>query len=202
MTDTTQRTPEWHAERLGRVTASRISDVMMAPTTAGYRGYLAQLVCERLTGTPTETFKSAAMQHGMDTEADARAAYSARKGVIVDETGFHKHPDLEAGASPDGLVETDGLVEIKSVQPQTFLDLIDSRKVPADHALQIQWQLAVTGRDWCDYAVYCSKLPPHLQLLIIRVERNQAKIIEITERVTGFLNEVTNRVNRLREMTP
>jgi len=195
-----QRTAEWHAQRLGLVTASRISDVMMAPSAAGYRNYQAQLVCERLTGKPTEGFKSAAMQHGIDTEPLARAAYMARQAVIVEEVGFINHPDLEAGASPDGLVDSDGLVEIKCVQPATMLDFLDSRKVPADHALQIQWQLGVTGRGWCDYAVYQPSLPERLQLVVIRVERNQPRIIEITERVTKFCEEVRARVQRLKEM--
>jgi putative phage-type endonuclease len=196
-----QRTDEWFNSRIGKVTASAISNVMMDKSKAGYRNYMAQLVCERLTGAPTETYTSPAMQHGIDTEAEARAAYSARVGLLVEEVGFIKHAKLEAGASPDGLVGAEGLVEIKSVQPATALDIIESRKVPTDHRLQMQWQMAVTGRDWCDYVVYQPKLPERLRLHIIRVHRDQPQIIEITQKVTEFLQEVDRKVNHLKELS-
>lgn len=195
-----QRTTEWHSQRLGLVTASSVYKVMMASSTAGYRNYLAQLVCERLTGQPTETFKSEAMQHGIDTEDEARAAYSARTGVLVEEVGFIRHPSLEAGASPDGLVGEDGLVEIKCVQPSTMLDLIDSRQIPKEHRLQMQWQMAVTGRDWCDYVVYQPKLPEQLKLLIIRELRNQSTILDLTAAVEKFTRELLERTNKLKEV--
>lgn len=197
----TQRTPEWYSSRCGRVTASAISNVMMDKSKAGYRNYMAQLVCERLTGQPTETYTSPAMQHGIDTEAEARAAYSARVGQLVEEVGFIKHPKLEAGASPDGLVGTDGLVEIKSLQPAASLDIIESKKVPTEHRLQMMWQMAVTGRDWCDYVVYQPKLPERLRLHIIRVHRDQPQILEITQAVTNFLFEVDRKVNHLKELS-
>ena len=197
----TQRTPEWYSSRCGRVTASAISNVMMEKTKAGYRNYMAQLVCERLTGQPTEGYTSPAMQHGIDTEAEARAAYSARVGQLVEEVGFIKHPKLEAGASPDGLVGTDGLVEIKCLQPAASLDIIESKKVPTEHRLQMMWQMAVTGRDWCDYVVYQPKLPERLRLHIIRVHRDQPAILEITQAVTNFLFEVDRKVNHLKELS-
>ena len=197
----TQRTPEWYSSRCGRVTASAISNVMMDKDRAGYRNYMAQLVCERLTGQPTEGYTSPAMQHGIDTEAEARAAYSARVGLLVEEVGFIKHPKFEAGASPDGLVGSDGLVEIKCVQPAAALDIIESKKVPTEHRLQMQWQMAVTGRDWCDYVVDQPKLPERLRLHIIRVHRDQPKILEITLAVTNFLQEVERKVNNLKELS-
>ena len=195
-----QRTDDWHAQRLGLVTASAVSKVMMASSTAGYRNYMAQLICERLTGQPTETFKSAAMQHGIDTEPEARAAYSARTGLLVEEVGFIRHPKLEAGASPDGLVGEDGLVEIKCVQPSTMLDLIDSRQIEKEHRLQMQWQMAVTGRDWCDYVVYQPSLPDHLKLLIIRVHRDQSTILDLTAAVEKFTRELLERTEKLKEV--
>jgi putative phage-type endonuclease len=196
-----QRTDDWYNARVGRVTASEISNVMMNKDRAGYRNYMAQLVCERLTGAPTETYTSPAMQHGIDTEAEARAAYSARVGLLVEEVGFIKHPKLEAGASPDGLVGTDGLCEIKCVQPATALDILESKKVPTEHRLQMMWQMAVTGRDWCDYVVYQPKLPERLRLNIIRVHRDQPAIIEMTQKVGEFLQEVDRKVNTLKEMS-
>jgi len=192
---------EWLKQRLGLVTGSAISNVLMDSSKAGHRNYMAQLVCERLTGEPTETYISPAMQHGIDTEDEARAAYMARNAVIVEEVGFIRHPKLEAGCSPDGLVGDDGLIEIKCVQPATALDLLESKKVPGDHYNQIQWQLAVTGRDWCDYVVYQPKLPERLRLNVIRVVRNQSDILNMTVKVEQFLEELSRKVKKLKEMT-
>jgi putative phage-type endonuclease len=192
---------EWLKQRLGLVTGSAISNVLMDSSKAGHRNYMAQLVCERLTGEPTETYISPAMQHGIDTEDEARAAYMARNAVIVEEVGFIRHPKLEAGCSPDGLVGDDGLIEIKCVQPATALDLLESKKVPTDHYNQIQWQLAVTGRDWCDYVVYQPKLPERLRLNVIRVVRNQSDILNMTVKVEQFLEELNRKVKKLKEMT-
>jgi putative phage-type endonuclease len=192
---------EWLKQRLGLVTGSAISNVLMDSSKAGYRNYMAQLVCERLTGEPTETYISPAMQHGIDTEDEARAAYMARNAVIVEEVGFIRHPKLEAGCSPDGIVGQDGLIEIKCVQPATALDLLESKKVPADHYNQIQWQLAVTGRDWCDYVVYQPKLPERLRLNVMRVVRNQSDILNMTVKVEQFLEELNRKVKKLKEMT-
>jgi putative phage-type endonuclease len=192
---------EWLKQRLGLVTGSAISNVLMDSSKAGHRNYMAQLVCERLTGEPTETYISPAMQHGIDTEDEARAAYMARNAVIVEEVGFIRHPKLEAGCSPDGLVGQDGLIEIKCVQPATALDLLESKKVPADHYNQIQWQLAVTGRDWCDYVVYQPKLPERLRLNVMRVVRNQSDILNMTVKVEQFLEELNRKVKKLKEMT-
>jgi putative phage-type endonuclease len=192
---------EWLKQRLGLVTGSAISNVLMDSSKAGHRNYMAQLVCERLTGEPTETYISPAMQHGIDTEDEARAAYMARNAVIVEEVGFIRHPKLEAGCSPDGIVGQDGLIEIKCVQPATALDLLESKKVPADHYNQIQWQLAVTGRDWCDYVVYQPKLPERLRLNVMRVVRNQSDILNMTVKVEQFLEELNRKVKKLKEMT-
>ena len=192
---------EWLKQRLGLVTGSAISNVLMDSSKAGYRNYMAQLVCERLTGEPTETYISPAMQHGIDTEDEARAAYMARNAVIVEEVGFIRHPKLEAGCSPDGIVGQDGLIEIKCVQPATALDLLESKKVPTDHYNQIQWQLAVTGRDWCDYVVYQPKLPERLRLNVMRVVRNQSDILNMTVKVEQFLEELNRKVKKLKEMT-
>lgn len=183
-----QGTEEWFAARLGRVTASRIADVMMKPTTAGFQNYRAQLVCERLTGQPTETFTSAAMQHGTDTEPQARAMYTLTTGLDVDEVGFIPHPSLEmSGASPDGLVGGDGLVEIKCPQPSTHIKTLTGAKIDRKYMLQMQWQMICTGRDWCDFVSFSPALPAEMQLFRQRVDRNAELSEEITEAVTSFL---------------
>lgn len=198
-----QRTPEWFARRLGKVTASRIAD-LMAKTKSGpaasRANYLAQLVTERLTGTPTEGYESPAMAWGTEQEPNARAAYSARMGVLVDEVDFVDHPTLQAGASPDGLVGETGLIEIKCPNTATMLEYIEDRAIPTKYRLQMQWQLAVTGRDWNDFVAYDPRLPEHLQLLVIREPRNTDLITEITREVSRFLTEVEQKVANLRDL--
>lgn len=198
-----QRTPEWFAKRLGKVTASRIADLMAKTKTgpgASRANYLAQLVTERLTGTPTEGFQSPAMTWGIEQEAAARDAYSARMGVLVDEVDFVDHPTMQAGASPDGLVGEDGLIEIKCPNTSTMLEYLEDRTIPQKYRLQIQWQLAVTGRDWCDFVAFDPRLPEHLQLLVIREPRNEGLIGEIMVEVIRFLAEVEHKVAFLREL--
>lgn len=186
-----QGSDAWHEARLGRVTASRIADVMMKPTTAGYQNYRAQLVCERLTGEPTESFTSAAMQHGTDTEPQARAFYEMEWGVDVEQVGFVPHPKLEmSGASPDGLIGTDGLVEIKCPQPATHIKTLTGASIDRKYLLQMQWQMACTGREWCDFVSFCPSLPDEMQMFCQRVEREAEQVEEITEAVTKFLADL------------
>jgi putative phage-type endonuclease len=194
---------EWLQSRLGKVTASRVADVI-AKTRSGYSAsrdnYMAQLIVERLTGKPTESFSNAAMEWGTEQEPHARAAYAARTGELVEEVGFIDHPTIQgAGASPDGIVG-DGLVEIKSPQTNTMLEWILTRTIPARYLAQMQFQMAVTGAKWCDFAAYDPRLPEHLQLLIIRVERDDTRIAEIEAEISMFLGELDDKVNKLNEV--
>ena len=198
-----QRTTEWHQARLGKVTASRVADVI-AKTKTGYgasrANYMAELVCERLTGNPTEGFTSPAMAWGTDQEPHARAAYSARTGRLVEEVGFIDHPSIvDSGASPDGLVD-DGLVEIKCPNTSTMLDWILERTVPGKHVTQMQWQMACTGATFGDFVAYDPRLPAHLQLLIIRVPRDDAYISMLADEVRKFLAELDTKVSQLQEV--
>jgi putative phage-type endonuclease len=198
-----QRTPEWFAARLGRVTASRIADVC-AKTKVGYgasrSAYLNQLVAEILSGQPQESFTNAAMQWGIDHEAEARDAYSARTGEIVTEVGFVPHQTLQAGASPDGLIGDTGLVEIKCPNTQTHLEYVESRKPPMKYLQQMQFQMACTGRQWCDFVSYDPRLPDNLKLLIVRIQRDDGMIAEIEGIVSEFMMEVNAKVEKLKEL--
>lgn len=196
---TTQGSEDWHAERLGKVTASRIADVMMNPTTAGYQNYRAQLVCERLTQTPTKAFTSAAMQHGTDTEPRARAMYELETGLEVREVGFVPHPTLEmTGASPDGLVDSpsnphmddNGLVEIKCPQPAKHIKNLTGANIDRNYMLQMQWQMVCTERSWCDFVSFCPSLPPEMQIFIQRVQMDLSLCQDIEEAVQDFLKGV------------
>jgi len=196
-----QRTDDWFAARIGKVTASRVADVV-AKTKSGYSAsrdnYMAQLVCERLTGKPAESFSNAAMQWGTETEPLARAAYEAKMDVLVDEVGFIDHPSIvNSGASPDGLVGIDGLIEIKCPNTATHIDTLLSQTVPKKYADQIFWQMACTGRDWCDFVSYDPRLPPDLQLFIKRIPRDDKYIQLLEAEVIEFLTEMAHKVAQL-----
>ena len=186
-----QGTEEWFAARLGKVTASRAADVMTKKGSAARANLSAQLVLERLTNTKGESFSSAAMQWGVDQEPFARAAYEAHSGVWVDTVGFVQHPTIDrAGASPDGLVGHDGLVEIKCPNTATMIDTLLTGKVPSNYATQMQMQMACTGRAWCDYAVFDSRMPVKAQLFVKRVQRDQKFIDDMEKEIIAFLAEV------------
>jgi len=186
-----QGTDEWFAARLGKVTASRAADVMTKKGSAARANLSAQLVLERLTNTKGESFSSAAMQWGVDQEPFARAAYEAHSGVWVDTVGFVQHPTIErAGASPDGLVGHDGLLEIKCPNTATMIDTLLTGKVPSNYATQMQMQMACTGRAWCDYAVFDSRMPVKAQLFVKRVQRDQKFIDDLNKEIIAFLAEV------------
>ena len=199
-----QRSAEWHAARLGKVTASKVADVV-ARTKTGYAAsranYMAQLVCERLTGKPTEGFSNAAMEWGVEQEAAARDAYSARVGELVTEVGFIDHPAIKmAGASPDGIVGA-GIVEIKCPSTATHIEYLFEREPPQKYFYQMQWQMACTGADWCDWVSYDPRMPENLQLLVVRIPRDTDCIQMLEKEVSEFLAELDDKVAKLKEMT-
>lgn len=199
-----QRTDEWFAVRLGKVTASRVAD-LMATTKSGYAAsrdnLMAQLVVERLTGQQQESFTSASMQWGTEQEPFARAAYEIATGQMVDECGFVPHPTIaNAGASPDGLVGTDGLVEIKCPNTAGMIDALLTQTVPGKYNAQMQMQIACTGRDWCDYAVFDPRMPAKAQLFIKRVPRDPVFIQKMEAEIVKFLGELDAKVNQLKEL--
>jgi putative phage-type endonuclease len=196
-----QGTDEWFNARIGKVTASRVAD-LMAKTKTGYSAsrdnYMAQLVCENLTKTKAEGFTNAAMEWGTEQEPFARAAYEAKTGVMVEEVGFVPHPLIEwAGASPDGLVGPDGLVEIKCPNTATMIDTLLTGKVPSKYNIQMQFQMACTGRHWCDYVVFDPRMPAKAQLFIKRVFRDDAFIQEMEAEIVNFLTEVNVQIQQL-----
>lgn len=198
-----QRTEEWFQARLGKVTASCIAKVM-AKLKSGEPGadrtnYAAQLITERLTGEKPDTFTNSAMQWGIDTEDRARAAYEFKHGVSVVETGFVDHPTIAmSGASPDGLVGDDGLVEIKCPNTATHLATLDGGGIERRYLLQMQWQMACCERAWCDYASFDPRLPLPMQLHVERVNRDDKLIAEIEAEVAAFIKELDTREADLR----
>ena len=199
-----QRSPEWFAQRCGRLTASRVAD-MMARTQKGWgasrANYAAQLIAERLTGVAESGFTSAAMQHGIDTEAEARAAYEFIEGVTVTEAPFVFHPHIMwAGASPDGFVGDKGLVEIKCPNTATHIATLRGESIPDKYIKQMQWQMACTETEWCDFASYDPRLPDEMKLHVRRVMRDNDLIAEIEAAAVVFLDEIAATVTELENL--
>lgn len=200
--DIIQGSPEWYAIRLGKVTASRVADVIAktkSGPSASRANYLAELVAERLTGAPAEHFTNAAMQWGTDKEPDARRLYSFMTDFVVEEVGFVSHPTIPmAGASPDGHIGADGSVEIKCPNTATHIATLLGSPIDGKYVTQIQWQLACSGRAWCDFVSFDPRLPPEMQLFVKRVMRDAARIVELEREVREFLAELDETVAKLR----
>lgn len=202
MDNIAQGTDEWHALRLGKVTASKVADIV-AKTSKGYAAsrtnYAAQLIIERLTGCPTETFTNAAMQWGTEMEPEARSAYEYYRAEEVEQVAFVDHPTIsETGASPDGLVGCDGLVEIKCPNSATHIETLTGRIAPAKYVAQMQWQMACTGRKWCDFVSYDPRIRESMRFFCTRVPRDDAMIAELEAEVIKFLGEVRAKVDELK----
>lgn len=199
-----QRSTEWFAARCGKVTASRVADIIAktkSGPSASRENYLAQLVCERMTGKPAESYSNAAMQWGTDQEPFARAAYESTKDVLVEEVGFVVHPSIEgAGASPDGLVGLFGLVEIKAPQSSTHIQTLLDQKVPEKYNTQMQWQMACTNRQWCDFVSFDPRMDEGLQLFVKRVEYDPIYVSQLEKEVIFFLMEVEEKINKLNKL--
>jgi putative phage-type endonuclease len=197
-----QRSEEWFQARLGKVTASRVADVLAkikSGESASRRNYKIQLVSERLTGEKQETYVNQAMQDGIDREFYARERYVQQFGE-VEEVGFVKHPTLEAGASPDGMVGDDGIIEIKCPMGSTHTETLMTQDIPSKYVPQVQFQLLVTGRKWCDFVSYNPMFPEHLQVFVKRIEADPVYQKELETEVKQFLKEVDDVINKLKEI--
>jgi putative phage-type endonuclease len=196
-----QGSDEWKALRLGKVTASRVSDVVARTKTgygAGRANYMAQLIAERLTGTVAEAYTNAAMIHGTECEPEARAAFEFYQGVTVNEVAFVPHPKIDqAGCSPDGLVGDDGLVEIKCPNTATHLDTLLGQAVPSKYEVQMQFQMACTGRQYCDFVSYDPRMPENMRLFIKRLPRDDKRIAELESEIAAFLLEMAMKLSEL-----
>ena len=189
-----QGSDAWKALRAGKVTASRVADVLSkvkSGESAGRKNYRMDLVAERLTGKPADSFTNSAMQWGTEQEPFARIAYETHKGLFVEQVPFVDHSTIEwFGCSPDGLVGEDGLLEIKAPNTTTHLEYLEDGKPPSRYIPQMMAQMACTGRKWCDFVSFDPRLPDDLQLLVVRLNRDDAYIQEMEAEVKQFLNEV------------
>ena len=196
-----QRTEEWFAARLGKVTASRVADVLAkikSGESASRKNYKMELVVQRLTDKVGESFTNAAMEWGTEQEPFARMAYEAHTGTFVKEEGFVDHPIIEGfGCSPDGIVG-EGLIEIKCPNTANHIETVLENKAPSKYIPQMQCQMACTGAKWCDFVSFDPRVPEDLQLLVVRVERDQEYIDLMEVEVKQFLSEVLDLFNQLK----
>ena len=199
-----QRSEDWFAARCGKVTASRVADIIAktkSGPSASRENYLAQIVCERMTKKPAESYSNAAMAWGTEQEPFARAAYESVKDVLVEEVGFVLHPNIsEAGASPDGLVGLFGLVEIKCPNTATHISTLLDQKVPEKYNTQMQWQMACTERHWCDFVSFDPRMAEGLQLFIKRVEFDPLYVASLEKEVLNFLFDVEYKITQLNKL--
>ena len=204
MNEIEQGTDAWKTLRCGKITASRVADVI-AKTKSGYsasrENYMAQLICERMTNSVAESFSNAAMVHGTEMEPIARAEYETRFDVMVDQVAFVDHPTIPmTGASPDGYVGSEGLIEIKAPQTATHIDTLMSQAVPTKYNTQMQWQMACTERQWCDFVSFDPRMPTELQLFIKRVPRDNDYIAMLEKEILSFLEELDVKVSKLNDL--
>lgn len=204
MSDIQQGTDEWLLARCGFVGASRINDVMAKGRTAGSESetrkkYKRQIVAERISGVPSENFTNGYMQWGTENEPFARAAYEIVSGCMVDQVGFILHPEIKyTGASPDGLIDTDGLVEIKCPKTETHIDYALQGTPPTEYQNQMLWQMECTGRKWCDFVSFDPRLPESMRIFVVRFHRDDERIAVIKKEVLKFLDEVDETISKIR----
>ena len=202
-----QRSAEWFSARLGKVTASKVDDVMVKVRNGEStykRKYRMQLVTERLTNKVVPVFMNSAMAHGVEFEDKARVEYANKMKLLIGkdvrEVGFIDHPTIKmAGASPDGLVGLNGLIEIKCPQPMTHTETLQTGVIAKKYIHQMQWQMACTGKKWCDFVSYHPDFPKEYQLFIKRVERDDDLISRCEESVSNFLKEVDDKIKTIKE---
>jgi predicted phage-related endonuclease len=189
-----QGTDAWRQDRLGYASASRYHDIMATGSTgkplAGWKNYKAELLIERLTGVPMDSFKSKEMQWGTDTEPLARLFYTMNTGNVVEEVGFVKHSEITAGASPDGLIGKYGGLEIKCPNPATHIETLHSKQVPRQYMAQVQGGMWITGRKWWDFVSFDPRMPENAKYIMIHVPRDDAYIEALEGKVRLFLREL------------
>jgi len=200
VTNIEQGSEAWGLLRCGKATGSEFSSILAKGQGITRKKYLRRLVSERLTGKPTETYKNAHMDRGQEQEPFARMAYQARTGNMVEEVAFIQHATLQAGVSPDGIIDLDGGLELKSVIPTVQLDTILEGGLPSEHKAQVQGFLWISGRSWVDFASYSPDMPENLRLFICKVERDPAYIANLAAEVAAFLVEVDQLVEKLKGM--
>jgi hypothetical protein len=198
-----QGSVEWLAARAGIATASCFSAIMAtikSGEAAERRNYRAQLVVERLTGKAAPSFQTDAMRLGIEREPLARQMYESLFGNLVDEVGLCLHDELECGASPDGLVDSDGGLEIKCPGLAKHLEYLRLKAEPPEYTWQIQGCMWITGRQWWDFVSFNPDFPEDLQMVARRIPRDEVAIQRLADKVASFMDEVRAEVEEVRNL--
>jgi len=192
-----QGSEEWHLARLGKPTGSNFAKVMGSKTVR--EGYLEDLICQQLTGKPPEEIRSYAITWGKENESLARNLYSATQLCEVREEGFILHPHLNAGCSVDGIVDPNGINEIKCpYNSRNHLKTIESRQVPPQYVAQVQGNMLITGCDWCDFVSFDPRFPDEFQLCIVRVEADDRFQKNLYDALAEFCGDLSARVESVK----
>ena len=193
-----QGTEEWLKKRLGKITGSTIHKIMSLKENSSTRAKLLQdLTLERISGSPTKNIVTGPMARGLELESEARNAYELKNQKVI-LTGFINHPTIkEAGASPDGLVGEDGLIEIKCLNIKNHNEIVNKQTLPKQYNLQIQFQLACTNRAWCDFVAYHPESDHSLYVKRVLPEYDLIK--EIHEKAIIFVSEVEEKYRAMKE---
>lgn len=200
-----QHSAAWYDARLGHVTASRVAEVISSKKNGEPRkareDYKMELLIETLTGRPAEHYVSPAMDWGIETEKLAREEYKMAKGVEIDRIGYVLHPRIKrSGASPDGLIGEHTLVEFKCPTTQTHMLYVIHDVVPDEYMPQMMWQMACTGRAYCDFVSYDPRVPDDFSLFIKRVARDDSYIAQMERKVEEFIIELNDMCQRLMDL--
>lgn len=206
MIELIQGSEAWKLARCGSLGASQVAEAL-AKTKTGWgssrANVMATLIVERLTGVPAESFMNDAMRWGVANEPEAKLAYSFRTDNDIVDIGLVRHPIIEGThASPDGLIGDDGLIEAKCPQSATHLDYLLANSVPQKYRFQCQWQMACTGRQWTDWVSFDPRMPAHMQLLVVRIHRDNELISALEKDVIDFLGELERKLDDLRRLYP
>ncbi|QEE11715.1 YqaJ viral recombinase family protein [Bartonella krasnovii] len=200
-----QRTAEWFQARLGKVTASNVYNVLSKTAkgmpTSKYEDYKIKLMTERLTEEISQSYITPAMQWGIDYEEDPLREYAFIYDTEVTRCGFIQHPTIQmAGASPDGLIGEDGLIEIKCPQSSNHLRFFIDGNIKSEYYAQMQFQMACTGRKWCDFMSYNPNFvgkSTGLRMKIKRINRDEEQIEQINQAVEIFLAEIDQEMQKI-----
>jgi len=195
--DIDQSSDEWLDLRMGFVTASRFKDVMAKGAGKTRKSYMIEIASEIITGQREEKFNSSHMEWGTETEPQARAMYELETGHSVDEIAFAHFDDVKIGCSPDGLVGDDGLVEFKCPKTTTQIETYLSGKMPTGHKAQVQGQLWVMDRQWCDFISFDPRINGVSGYFMQRIERDDEYMEQLGIECDKFIKELNEMIDKL-----
>jgi putative phage-type endonuclease len=193
--DIEQQSEAWFEARCGRITGTRFKALVAKETTDSYKDLVTNIVCEIITNKAEETYSNANMEHGIETEPEARKEYESICGIEVKQVGFiipdeeHKYHEW-IGISPDGVIEPDGMIEIKCPLARTHFEYIEAGKLPSEYRYQVQGQLFVTGFKYCDFMSYVEGM----KSFIIRVYPDQELFKEFEIRLDKLIEQVKQKI--------